>query len=309
MHRRLLLLTGLAALVALAGVVPAAAQMDDTPVLEYERLVATASLTLSENGGSQVSDLGGSLVTVDSAGLVLSHRPFHTSASEFRTASADLPDFPCVYDSGREGFIAYPPANLSVDERNEKGGFRFFPYSVDGARRGFGQERTVQFLMCGVGGVDAQNGSRLTVSGPGMAYNDSDVPHILGTNWKSGKTPKDYSISLAFQTDGTPVSVSGGISQNPSNSLKGSVVPPTAGTPWSGSTRTPPTPGGKRDAGRAAGDGTEAPTTRAPLPRLCGSSPRKPSGRSCGEASSWRRTTSTSAPTRPDADQLLLGQG
>jgi hypothetical protein len=226
MHRRLSLLAVLAALVALAGVVPAAAQVDDMPVLEYERLVATASLTLSEDGGSQVSDLGGSLVTVNPAGQVLGQRPFHTSASEFRAASADLPNFPCVYDSDRDGFIAYPPANLSVDDKNEKGGFRFFSYSVDGARRRFGQGRTVQFLMCGIGGVDAQNGSRLTVSGPGMAYNDSEMPHILGTNWKSGKTPKDYSINLGFQTDGKPVSVSGGISQNPSNSLKGSVLPP-----------------------------------------------------------------------------------
>ena len=29
----------------------------------------------------------------------------------------------------------------------------------------------VQFLICGVGGIDGQNGSRIDVSGPGMAYN------------------------------------------------------------------------------------------------------------------------------------------
>lgn len=231
MHRRLPLLAFLTVLVGVAGVVPAIAQVDDTPVLQYERLVATASLTLTESGGSNVSDLVGTVVTVNPADQVLGQRPFRARAAEFRAASADLPNFPCVYDSGRDGFIAYSPNQVSVNEKNEKGGFRFFPYSVDGARRGIGQQRTVQFLMCGVGGVDAQNGSRLTISGPGMAYNDSDVPHIIGTNWKSGKTPKDYSINLGFQTEGKPVNVTGGISQTPSNSLKGSVLPPYGGHP------------------------------------------------------------------------------
>jgi hypothetical protein len=59
-----------------------------------------------------------------------------------------------------------------------------------------------------------------------MTFNDSDSARILGRNWKEGKTPKDYSISLGFEVPIKGVKVSGGIQQNPSSSLKGSVVPP-----------------------------------------------------------------------------------
>ena len=232
MHRRLSLLVVVAVAVTLVGVLPADAQVDDVPVLQYERLVATATLKLTEEGGSSISDLVGKKVTVNPDGTLLGERPFRSPVSEFRAMAADLPTFPCVYDSGRQGFVAYPVRSASVDEKNEKGLFRFFPYSVDGARRGARGRQTVQFLMCGVGGVDAQNGSRLTISGPGMTYNDDRTPHVIGTNWTSGKTPKDYSISLGFQVEKGPVTVSGGIQQNPSNSLKGSVLPPYGGHPF-----------------------------------------------------------------------------
>lgn len=59
-----------------------------------------------------------------------------------------------------------------------------------------------------------------------MAFNDPNQPRILGHRWREGKTPEDYSVTLGFEVPVRAVNVRGSIQQQPSNSLKGSVVPP-----------------------------------------------------------------------------------
>lgn len=103
--------------------------------------------------------------------------------------------------------------------------FQFFPYSVDRARRDLSGGITQQWLICGVGGADGNNGSRVTLSGPGLFYRDGAATYRKGQNWKEGSTPASYSISLGFEV-GEKIKVSGGIQQTPHHSLKGSPRPP-----------------------------------------------------------------------------------
>ena len=84
---------------------------------------------------------------------------------------------------------------------------------------------TQQWLVCGVGGADTNNGSKLTKAGPGIAFKDADSTWKLGQIWQEGQTPANYTVSLGFQTEG-PVKISGGITQTPHHELKGSPRPP-----------------------------------------------------------------------------------
>lgn len=224
-RRNPLIVTAAAASLFLSGVVPAAAASSDT-VDRYHQLQATGLITLTPDGRTHVGPISGTEVVVNAVGDIIDRLPF-TAKPLDRPLAASIANVPCVHDNDREGFTAYlPPAEYPVNKRNEKGSFKFHLYSVDGARSNQVGQPTVQFLMCGAGGVDAENGSRLTISGPGMAFNDSQGSNILGHTWKEGKTPEDYTISLGFEVPVRGVTVKGSIQQTPGNYLKGSVVPP-----------------------------------------------------------------------------------
>lgn len=77
--------------------------------------------------------------------------------------------------------------------------------------------------------MDAENGSRITISGPGVAFNDPSTSYILGHKSREGKTPEDYSITLGFEVPLRGVNITGSIQQDPSNSLRGSILPPYGG--------------------------------------------------------------------------------
>ena len=79
-----------------------------------------------------------------------------------------------------------------------------------------------QWLVCATGGVDAQNGSRITVSGPVVAYRDEHATYKIGQVWREGKTPADHTVTLGFQVGKGPVQVNGSIQQTPTEKLKGS---------------------------------------------------------------------------------------
>jgi hypothetical protein len=203
------------------------ARADSDTVDRYYRLQASGLVTLTPDGLTHASDIVGTEAVVNAVGEVVDRLPFQSKASD-RPLGQTIARAPCVEDTkGRQGFTAYlPPVVYSVDKKNEKGSFQFNFYSQDGARRDQFKQPTLQVLSCAVGGVDAGNGSRLTISGPGVAFNDAATPRKLGHNWKEGKTPKDYSISLGFQVPADAVTITGGIQQAPANYLKGSVVPP-----------------------------------------------------------------------------------
>lgn len=49
---------------------------------------------------------------------------------------------------------------------------------------------------------------------------------MLGHKWREGKTPEDYSITLGFEVPVRGVNITGSIQQDPSNYLRGSILPP-----------------------------------------------------------------------------------
>lgn len=182
-----------------ARVLPARASTEGV-VDRIHQLYAAGTVTLTEDGRAVSSDLVGDELVVDIAGNVLERLPFRAQAVVGGIKPLGMPGAACVHDSEEPGFTPYlPPTDYPINKKNEKGGFKFHFYSQDDARRDHRGSPTVQFLGCAVGGVDGQNGSRLRVSGPGMAFKDADGSSIIGTRWKEGKTPEDYSITLGFE--------------------------------------------------------------------------------------------------------------
>jgi hypothetical protein len=210
-------------------VLPALAGSDEV-VDRIHQLRATGLVTLTEDGRTVSSDLSGEEVVVDLLGNVVDRVPFQAKALTDSIKPLGMPAVACVNDSQQPGFTPYlPPTDYPVDKKNEKGGFKFHLYSQDGARHNQYGATTVQFLGCGAGGVDGENGSRIRVSGPGMAFDDANGSTIIGTKWREGKTPEDFSVTLGFEVPVRGVNITGSIQQDPSNYLKGSVVPPYGG--------------------------------------------------------------------------------
>jgi len=233
--RRLVIVVATVVGAGAVQVLPARAGSDEI-VDRIHQLRAMGHVTLTEDGHAIADALTGEEVVVDLAGNVVERVPFQAKALTGAIKPLGMPAFACVHDSQRPGFTPYtPPIDYPVDKKNEKGSFKFHFYSQDEARYDQRRSPTVQFLGCGVGGVDGQNGSRIRVSGPGMAFNDPNGSNIIGTRWRDGKTPEDYSVTLGFEVPIKGVNITGSIQQDPSNYLKGSVVPPYGG--WDGMER------------------------------------------------------------------------
>lgn len=136
--------------------------------------------------------------------------------------------FACSAEGHRAGFTQHPMKEVfqGGKNRNDFVQFQFFPFSQSGARYdGTTKQMMQQWLFCATGGIDSDNGSRLVVSGPGVAYGDAKRTWKIGEIWRQGSTPANYNVSLGFQTEG-PVKVNGGVQQTPTSSLKGSPRPP-----------------------------------------------------------------------------------
>ena len=161
---------------------------------------------------------------VDATGRVLSESRSTADNPRVRAAQSGS-SFPCVSDAQRPGLTAHQPLEAEYHGKNDFAQFLFFPYSQDSARTDeYGRWRQ-QWLICGVGGADGNNGSRMIIAGPGVFYRDGTTTWKLGQIWKEGSTPPSYTINLGFETQ-APVKISGGISQTPVKSLKGSPRPP-----------------------------------------------------------------------------------
>src|SRR2546422_515912 len=126
---------------------------------------------------------------VDRQDNVLSKRFFKIDnasekAGQFRAADA-LP-FACSRDGYRAGFTPHPMKEVyqGGPKHNDFVQFQFFPYSQSKAREDpFSHRPEQQWLFCATGGVDSNNGSRLVISGPGVAYGDSKNTWKIGQIW------------------------------------------------------------------------------------------------------------------------------
>lgn len=215
MSRRSLLAVSLAALttsVFLAPTPAIASAAGDQPGESIE-----SSATALPGGTTLVSH-----TVLDAAGRVVSETTKTVSNPAIRAASAG--GFTCVSEGHRAGFTAHQRREALHRGSNDFAQALFFPYSLGGART-LETGLTQQWLVCAVGGADANNGSKLTKAGPGIAFKDADRSWRLGHVWKEGATPANYTVSLGFQTEG-PVKITGGITQTPHHQLKG--FPPPA---------------------------------------------------------------------------------
>lgn len=169
---------------------------------------------------------------VDRHGRVRNRHTYRTeNAAEQRgqVRPYEAMPFACFHQGYRAGFEPKPMKEIYQGGRNRNDfvQFQFFPFRQATARpdpvsRG---RWTQQWLFCATGGIDSNNGSRLVISGPGVAYGDTGTTYKVGQVWKEGSTPASYSLSLGFATEG-PVKVNGGVSQTPTKSLRGSPRPP-----------------------------------------------------------------------------------
>jgi hypothetical protein len=139
----------------------------------------------------------------------------------------DTTTFPCLSEGNRAGFVAHGTREALHKTRNDMAQFLFFPYSVDKARRDpAGGFVSKQWLICGTGGADANNGSRTVMTGPGIAFRDPNATYRIGQIWKEGRTPANYTVNLGFEVPTNVVNIKAGISQTPTASLRGSPRPP-----------------------------------------------------------------------------------
>lgn len=163
---------------------------------------------------------------VDAKGRVLGRSGYRKAPAESRPIAAmKAVPFACLNDRGRAGFERHRFWEWLDQDGNEFIHFRYFPYSQTNARVVDGRD-TQQWLVCATGGVDAQNGSRITVSGPVVAYRNQQVTHKIGHIWREGKTPADHTVTLGFQVGKGPVAINGSIQQNSTEKLKGSPLAP-----------------------------------------------------------------------------------
>lgn len=159
---------------------------------------------------------------VDAKGRVLSRSSHQKAPAERRhLAAMNAAPFACLNDRDREGFQRHNFWEMLDQDGNEFVHFRYFPYSQRDAQEVEGRP-TQQWLVCATGGVDAQDGSRSTVSGPVVAYRNEHATYKIGQIWREGKTPADHTVTLGFQVGKGPVSVNGSIQQNSTEKLKGS---------------------------------------------------------------------------------------
>ena len=217
--RRLRLLAAAAALPLATTVllVPPARADDPTELIQDELRVAHAP-----DGTPQTVVIS---KVVDASGQVLRTTTETVKNPQFR--AQDSTSFPCQPDGSRAGFVPHGMREALHKTHNDMAQFLFFPYSVDKARRDPSSGLVAkQWLVCGTGGADANNGSRTVMTGPGIAFRDSGTTYRIGQQWKEGRTPASYSVNLGFEVPTNVVNIKANISQTPTASLRGSFRPP-----------------------------------------------------------------------------------
>lgn len=209
-----------------AGLFAAPAMADGEPLIDrYTETVFQVDTTAPDSSprtlvAEQVVDRHGEPVSTASYTL-------ETAAEKANTIRPLASPFACRAEGHRAGFTQHPMKEVyqGGKNRNDFVQFQFFPYSQGNARVDHTRRHTQQWLFCATGGIDSDNGSRLVISGPGVAYGDAKKTWKLGQVWKEGSTPANYSVSMGFETEG-PVKVNGGVQQTPTSALKGSPRPP-----------------------------------------------------------------------------------
>lgn len=174
---------------------------------------------------TKLVDLKGVTQLVDSLGRAVGSPQRVALRSEID--NPELGDYDCVYrGQGNKHFSALPIQSVYKDYGYGEVNALFHTYRQKEARKvGAASRKTTQFEVCGVGGGDMGD-KRMRRMGIAIAYPDAAATYKIGSAWRSGETPENYTIDLAFEVPVRGVTIGGGISQTPTNKLLGSFVPP-----------------------------------------------------------------------------------
>jgi hypothetical protein len=221
-----------AALAAGIALAPAASAQSSKDNLNLDGLftdqIVTGTLIL-DGTASKLVNLQSVTQVVDELGRAIGSP--RNVALRSGTGNGKLADYACLPKTkGNKKFTQFAPAEAFVADSKGKFQALFHTYRQKDARTvsmGGRPYMSTQFEICGVGGADTENGSRLRRAGVGIAYADPIHTYKIGQAWKEGSTPANYTLNMAFKAEVRKgVEIGGGISQTPTNKLTGSISTP-----------------------------------------------------------------------------------
>jgi len=167
---------------------------------------------------------------VDQAGKVIGSLTVRPITLPVAYHAAGISDYSCVKNGTSSDFIAYQPTEIFLSDGKSVQQHQFHVYRKDNARRvrRHDIQYSTQFEVCATGGAQPRS-ERATQIGLGMAFPDTNQTYKIGQDWREGQTPANYTSTLGFQlgpAEKVPLSISGSISQHPSDQLMGSITGP-----------------------------------------------------------------------------------
>ncbi|MGQ0465708.1 MAG: hypothetical protein ACT4QG_10360 [Sporichthyaceae bacterium] len=216
--------TALAAGIALA---PAASAGQDRAEVNLTGLTddaLTGSLLL-DGAGARLSDLTSITQVVDELGRAIGSP--RTVALTPNKVAARLGNYSCLpKGNGNKDFHQYNPVQVFRDDAKGRMQGLFHTYRQNNARLlADAREKSTQYEICGVGGA-APEDTRIRRGGIGIHFADPHRDFKIGQAWKTGSTPANYTLDMAFKAAHKGVEIGGGISQSPTNKLLGSISTP-----------------------------------------------------------------------------------
>ncbi|MGQ0466130.1 MAG: hypothetical protein ACT4QG_12495 [Sporichthyaceae bacterium] len=215
------------ALAPAAPAAPAASAGQDRADLSLTGLTddaLTGSLLL-DGATARLSDLTAVTQVVDDLGRAIGSP--RTVALAPNRVAARLGNYSCLpKGKGDADFHQYPAVQVFRDDDKGRMQGLFHTYRQDKARHVRGQlARSTQYEICGVGGA-APEDTRIRRGGIGIHFAEAHRDHKIGQAWKTGSTPANYTLDMAFKAAHKGVEIGGGISQTPTNKLLGSISTP-----------------------------------------------------------------------------------
>lgn len=222
--------TALAATLATGvALAPAASASADKENLNLAGLFTDQAITGSLNLDGNLArlvNLRSMTQTVDELGRAIGSP--RTVALRAASADSTIGKYSCLPKTKvNKGLKQWTP--VEIYQNDDKGQIQalFHTYRQNNAREvaGNASVSTVQYEICGVGGV-APDGSRTRRAGVGITFADPNATHKIGQAWKTGSTPANYTLDMAFKAAAKGVEIGGGMSQTPTHKLTGSFGSP-----------------------------------------------------------------------------------
>lgn len=234
--RRSAIAAGLAAL-TVGLIAPPASADGQAPAREVAPAGAEAAgvdhelsgLLLLDGNLTKLVNLSAVTQVVDSLGRAIGSPQSLRLRASGDVSTPELGEYSCVYrGKGNKKFRPLLPVDLYRDYGYGKVQAQFHTYKLSHARvlGGAKDVKSTQFEVCGVGGGDMGD-KRMRRVGLGIGYPDAATTHKIGSEWRSGEVPENYTVELGFEAPVyKDITISGGISQTPTNKLMGSFEPP-----------------------------------------------------------------------------------